>query len=383
MLEWLSELRALFGKGIAEVIAAVVSALALALFKKIWDWARAGYFYTQRLNRVRRAIKRQDTTSGKIEGKGIWLSQAAEFSKSSAYSTAIAASKILVVANAKGGVGKTTTAANIGACLAERLVKPVLLIDLDYQGTLSAMSVADKSWIPPPGTDSEASRLISSDKGESAQHIAGTGRYAAGQPKLRLIPAYYDLAQAENRIMIEWLIGDAKDDVRYRLAKILHDPAVRTAFSLIIIDCPPRFTTATIQALVAGTHLLIPTILDDPSAEAVVSFIRQTEQFRQSKICPEIDYIGVSCSLRHSGNYGRPLERLKEKLTEFTKPNGGGALVEVLPESTFLRQSIKFAEAVSEGGIAYISLGNAQDERTVKDKIVALSNEVREKMRLS
>ena len=376
MFEWLDVLRAMLGKGVAELVVAVLSLIALAIVQKIYKLARQFYDYIQRLARARSAIARKKTPTGTVEGDGIWLSQPAIFSADPAYSNAIAASKILVVANAKGGVGKTTTAANIGAYLAENFPRPILLIDLDFQGTLSSMSIANPSWVPPPGTDSEANRLISGEI--DAQSVAATGRSANGQQNVRLIPSYYDLAQAENRIMIEWLIGDVKDDVRFRLAKVLHDPAVRNAFSLIIIDCAPRFTTSTIQALAAGTHLLIPTILDDPSTEAVITFVKQVETFRSAGICQNIKYIGVSCSLRHTGKYDVPLMRLKAKLAEIHNPNGQGPLVDVLPENTFLPQSIRFSTAVSQGGIAYVVMGNSSGAQVIKSKIKALAEFVRQ-----
>ncbi len=382
MFEWLDVLRAMLGKGVAEVVVAVLSLIALAIVQKIYKLARQIYDYMRRLARARSAIARKKTPTGNVEGDGIWLSQPAIFSSDPAYSTAIAASKILVVANAKGGVGKTTTAANIGAFLAdlaENFPRPILLIDLDFQGTLSSMSIANPSWVPPAGTDSEANRLISGEI--DAQSVAATGRSANGQQNLRLIPSYYDLAQAENRIMIEWLIGDVKDDVRFRLAKVLHDPVVRNAFSLIIIDCAPRFTTSTIQALAAGTHLLIPTILDDPSTEAVVTFVRQVETFRDAGICPNIKYIGISCSLRHIGKFDAALRSLKARLAEIHNPNGAGPLVDVLPENTFLPQSVRFSNAVSQGGIAYAVMGNSSGAKVIKSKIKALAAIVQERMR--
>jgi cellulose biosynthesis protein BcsQ len=378
MFEWLDVLRAILGKGVAEVFVAVLGLIAARILTLLVRWARQLRDYMRRLARARSAIARKKTPTGTVEGDGIWLSQPAKYSADPAYSNAIAASKILVVANAKGGVGKTTTAANIGAYLAEIHQQPVLLIDLDFQGTLSSMSVANQGWVPPAGTDSKATQLISGDS--RAAQVAGTERQAVGQPNLRIIPSFYDLAQAENRIMIEWLIGDAQDDVRFRLAKVLHDPVVRNAFSLIIIDCAPRFTTSTIQALAAGTHLLIPTILDDPSTEAVGTFIRQVETFRSAGICPNINYIGVSCSLRHTGNFDVPLLRLKDKLAEFHNPNGVGPLVDVFPETTFLPQSIRFSNAVSQGGIAYVVMGGSSGARVIKSKIKALAEIVQQRM---
>jgi chromosome partitioning protein len=110
--------------------------------------------------------------------------------------------------------------------------------------------------------------------------IVKNGGHAIQLSQLRVLTAYYNLAQAENRVMVEWLLGDRQYDVRFRLAELLHSNGVREAFSLIIIDSPPRLTTGAIQALAAGPHLLVPIILDEPSSEAVVTFIRQVETYR-------------------------------------------------------------------------------------------------------
>ena len=82
-------------------------------------------------------------------------------------------------------------------------------------------------------------------------------------------------------------------DVRYTLAELLHSTALRAAYDLIIIDCPPRLTTGAIQAFCASSHLLIPTILDRPSAEAVISFVEQIEAFKSQGIFPYIHHVGV------------------------------------------------------------------------------------------
>lgn len=275
---WTSELwnalRALVGKEAINVAAAIIITIIVAVGTKIWKRIRSLIEYHYRMQRALNAVSRVGQKSHQREGPGLWLAEPIIVGRTVDYETKLRASRVLVVANAKGGVGKTTIAANIGARLAEILPKPVLMIDLDFQGTLSSMSIAQNNqWVPPPGQDSRANHLISGDP--SPTEIACTGLHAAGQPNLKVVPAFYDLAQAENRVMIEWLLGDRRADIRFRLAEVLHDPVVRNAFSVIIIDSPPRLTTGAIQALAAGTHLLIPTVMDAPSAEAVVSFVRQ------------------------------------------------------------------------------------------------------------
>lgn len=375
---WFEVLRSALGKGIAEAVAFVLLAAVGLLLKAVWGRLRWLIDYHRRLRSVSEAVARETTSTGLREGKGVWLTGPITGASAPGFRDRFDASKVLVVANAKGGVGKTTTVANIGAYLAECLSKPVLLIDLDYQGTLSSMTVAGPHWIPPQGLDSRATALLSGDLDK--EEVATTAQSAAGQPNLRIITAFYDLAQAENRLMIEWLIGDRQTDLRFRLASVLHSQAVRDAFSVVIIDCPPRITTATVQALAAGTHLLIPTVLDDPSAEAVVTFVREVERFKKANICPYIRYIGVAGSMEPPvGSVEGAIKRLGDRLKEIEYANGSIAM---LPEETFLPRSVHFMNAVSKGGIAYLVMGNAQAERPVKERIAELADLVRKEMRL-
>lgn len=379
MWAWWEFLRSSLGKGLAEFVALFVIALASLAVRAIWNVLRSWIDYHKRLRRVHAAIDRESTPTGLREGRGLWLTEPIEGADAKGFRDRLDASRILVVANAKGGVGKTTTVANLGARLAEVLPKPVLMIDLDFQGTLSSMSIASSHWVPPKGSDSRASHLISGDL--TPQDIANTGQTAAGEVRLKILTAFYDLAQAENRVMIDWLIGDRTNDVRFRLADLLHSPAVRDAFSLVVIDCPPRFTTASIQALAAGTHLLIPTVLDDPSAEAVKTFVREVERFRKAKLCPYIKYIGIAGSMEPPvGNIEGALKRLKDRLQEVR--SDGDPPVGILPENTFLPRSAHFMNAVSQGGIAYVVMGNAQAELAVKARIRALADLVKQEMKL-
>jgi hypothetical protein len=69
-------------------------------------------------------------------------------------------------------------------------------------------------------------------------------------PCLRVLTSHYDLAQAESRVMIEWLIGDRSNDVRFALRRLLWSDAVKSNFSIIVIDCPPTLQPGPIRARV-------------------------------------------------------------------------------------------------------------------------------------
>ena len=157
------------------------------------------------------------------------------------------------------------------------------------------MGAADADRVPAPTHDSLATKLISGQRTATDLLTAPAAQHqdmAANLP-LRIVPAYYDLAQAENRLLIEWLFDVDGPDIRYQLARILHDPVVQSNFSRVIIDAPPRLTTACVQALCAATHVIIPTVLDRLSGEAVGSFLGQIETLKSAKVCPYIKYAGV------------------------------------------------------------------------------------------
>jgi cellulose biosynthesis protein BcsQ len=178
--------------------------------------------------------------------------------------------KLVTVGNLKGGVGKTTIAANLAAYISETRNAQVLLVDLDYQGSLSNMLMLA---IERDDVVSKVDRLFSAD----ANLVTLEGVKEHLTPKLNrgwLVPANYSFAQVENQLLLKWLLkDDGEIDVRFRLANALLRPEVRQSYAAIIFDMPPRMTIGSINALVASHYFLVPTMLDKLSAEAVGQFI--------------------------------------------------------------------------------------------------------------
>jgi chromosome partitioning protein len=158
------------------------------------------------------------------------------------------ATRVIVVANQKGGVGKTTTTVNVAAALAQ-LGQRVLVVDLDPQGNAStALGVDHQRGVP-----STYDALV------DGQPLADLVAPVPDLPLLKAVPATIDLAGAE----IELVSVVAREN-RLRKA-ILGHPLVGTAteageerFDYLFVDCPPSLGLLTLNALVAGDEMLIP-----------------------------------------------------------------------------------------------------------------------------
>jgi len=172
--------------------------------------------------------------------------------------------RILAVANQKGGVGKTTTAINLGTALAA-VGERVLVIDLDPQGNASTgLGV-------PRGTATLSTYHVLI--GEELLHSVIV---ESGIPRLHCAPSTMDLLGAELELA-------ALNRKTYRLQDaIVHEAPVREGYSYILIDCPPSLNLLTINALCAADAIIVPLQCEFFALEGLSQLLRTVERVRTS-----------------------------------------------------------------------------------------------------
>lgn len=180
-------------------------------------------------------------------------------------------SKVIAIANQKGGVGKTTTAVNLSACIAER-GKHVLLIDLDPQGNSTSGLGVDKEKTGNFVYDV----LINHVPARDAIVMTGT-------PHLHLLPSEIGLAGAE----VELVSVMAREQV---LKNALN--AVRDEYDYIFVDCPPSLGLLTLNALTAADTLLVPIQCEYYALEGL-SQLMNTVKLVRVNLNPALEVEGV------------------------------------------------------------------------------------------
>lgn len=180
-------------------------------------------------------------------------------------------SKIIAIANQKGGVGKTTTSVNLSACLAFK-GKKVLVIDIDPQGnTTSGLGVEKKSI-----KKSIYDVLINDENIENVMIDTVV-------ENLKLCPSNIQLAGAEIELVS---VISRETRIKMVLDKIRH------SFDFIIIDCPPSLGLLTINSLTAADTILVPIQCEYYALEGL-SQLMDTVKLVQKHLNPGLDVEGV------------------------------------------------------------------------------------------
>ena len=182
--------------------------------------------------------------------------------------------RVIAVANQKGGVGKTTTAVNLAACLAA-VGKKVLLWDLDPQ----ANATSGVGFEKVEGASAYRALLGEGALVEKVQETSFPG--------LHLIPSEVDMCGADIEL--------ARTDNHLARARLALAPVLKSgSFEIVLIDCPPSLGILTLNAFAAAESLLVPLQCEYYALEGISMITRLLNQMRDTGVNPHLELLGVS-----------------------------------------------------------------------------------------
>lgn len=224
--------------------------------------------------------------------------------------------RIIAIANQKGGVGKSTTAINLAACLAEKEQK-VLIVDIDPQGNATS------------------GLGVSKDDVENTIYQVMLGTISADDAiqkdvfdNLDVLPSNVNLAGAE----IELIDVENRE---YILKNILYD--IKDRYDYIVLDCPPSLSMLTVNAMTAADTVLVPIQCEYYALEGLTQLIH-TINLVKRKLNPELELEGVVFTMYDART------NLSLQVVENVKENLGQNIYK-----TIIPRNVRLAEAPSHG----------------------------------
>jgi chromosome partitioning protein len=231
--------------------------------------------------------------------------------------------KIVAIANQKGGVGKTTTAVNLGAALAE-IGRRILIIDLDPQANATSsfglQAVEQTSLYEPLIGDASIIERI----------------FPTERDGLFIVPSDLDLAGAEVEIA-------RMPNHLTRLAETLQPLHVDKTFDFVLLDCPPSLGILMSNALAAADELLTPIQCEYFALEGLVKIVRLIEQVHDSGANKRLQLGGIVMTM-----YDGRTNLSEQVVAEVRQHFGERVYQTVIPRSVRLSEAPSFGKSILE-----------------------------------
>ena len=260
--------------------------------------------------------------------------------------------RAISICNQKGGVGKSTTAVNVGAFLATEGRK-ILLVDLDPQGNATTACGINRSQVRKTAYDV----LIGTAKVEEARAQACIDR-------LHVLPSSFDLAGAD----LELSTSGSRETILKRALE-----GIKDEYDLIIFDCPPSLGLLTVNALVASDSTIVPVQCEYLALEGLNALVRSIEMIKQT-LNPELSVAGIVLTMAdHRANLTR---EVIDEVRGFFKEL---VFKTVIPRNVRLAEAPSFGKPIclydagSAGATAYESLATEVAERVLGQSVVELA----------
>jgi chromosome partitioning protein len=255
-------------------------------------------------------------------------------------------SRVIAIANQKGGVGKTTTAINLGASLAVA-ERPTLIIDMDPQGNATSGMGIDRASLDRTMYDVLVEHTPLTEIVRKGVHF----------PFLDIAPADQDLVGAE----VE-LVGRPERELLLR--KALQE--ARTMYEYVLVDCPPSLGLLTLNTLTAADSVLIPIQCEFYALEGL-SQLLNTVRLVQQSLNPRLQVEGVLLTM-----YDQRLNLSRQVADEAKEYFGDKVYRSMIPRNVRLAEAPSFGkpivlyDIVSQGAQSYLALAKEVIARDVK-----------------
>jgi len=256
--------------------------------------------------------------------------------------------KVIAVANQKGGVGKTTTAVNLAACLAA-VGQKILLFDLDPQANATSGVGLEKI------EDASAYRVLLGE-GSLLEKIKPTAF-----ERLEMIPSEVDLCAADIEL-------SRMENHLQRVRQLLQPVLDSARFDLVLIDCPPSLGILTLNAFTACDGILVPLQCEYYALEGISMMHRVLGQLRDAGVNPRLEIFGVVMTM-----FDGRTKLANEVVGEVRNLLGAKVFETMIPRTTKLAeapshgQPIIYYDKYSSGAAAYELLAQEVLERVANN----------------